>query len=342
MKIFALNTLEIGLNTLDLIRQEVDIYGIIGLSEEKVSSAISGYINQKEYCKKHNINFIEVNDYALSSEGVKDRLLQQPIDLLIVCGWQRLIPPWLIDHCKVAVVGVHGSPWGITKGRGRSPQNWALILGKSEFEISIFKIDANVDSGDIIDTRFFTIEDSDDIRLLNHKSSFLVADMIINLFKKGNLRFNTHLKQTEDAEYLPQRLPDDGEIDWSRTVYEILNFIRALSRPYPGAFSRIGDGKVYFWKAVSFAVKYDFRKYEIGEIVHVFETGELLIRAGDGFLLITDFHASLPILNDLIKDGSVFDGCNYREQIQVIISRHKLKYPNQPINREIMELVRND
>lgn len=342
MKIFALNTLEIGLNTLDLIRREVEINGIIGLSEEKASNAISGYINQKEYCRKNNVNFIEVDDYALSSKRVKDQLLQQPIDLLIVCGWQRLIPLWLIDHCNVAVVGVHGSPWGITKGRGRSPQNWALILGKSEFEISIFKIDANVDSGDIIDTRFFAIEDSDDIRLLNHKSSFLVADMMINLLKNGNLRFNDRLKQTEDAEYLPQRLPDDGEIDWSRTAHEILNFIRALSRPYPGAFSRIGGGKIYFWKASSFVVNYDFHKYDTGEIVHVFETGELLIRAGDGFLLITDFHVSSPIFNDFIKDGSVFDDCNYREQVQAIISRHKLKYPNQPINREIMELVKND
>ena len=80
-------------------------------------------------------------------------------------------------------MGAHGSPLGITKGRGRSPQNWALILGLSTFYISIFKIDPGIDSGQIIETRSFTYSDFDDIKTSYYKVCLLTADMIINNLK---------------------------------------------------------------------------------------------------------------------------------------------------------------
>ena len=60
-------------------------------------------------------------------------------------------------------LGVHGSCDGILKGRGRSPQNWALLMGKTSFDLSIFKISKGVDSGAILATKKVYLDDKDSI-----------------------------------------------------------------------------------------------------------------------------------------------------------------------------------
>ena len=113
----------------------------------------------------------------------KNKLLNTNIDILIVAGWQRLIPEWLIQHCKICVIGSHGSPLGITKGRGRSPQNWALIMGMESFEISIFQIDKGIDSGRIFNTKSFKYSAFDDIKTSYYKVCMLISQMLIELIK---------------------------------------------------------------------------------------------------------------------------------------------------------------
>lgn len=118
MKIFVLSTLGIGADIIDLFQRQIKISGVIGLSNRERTDAISDYVYMADFCQSKGIEFIEVNHYGLSDEGDKKRITQQDIDVLIVAGWQRLIPGWLIKHCSICAIGAHGSPLGITKGRG--------------------------------------------------------------------------------------------------------------------------------------------------------------------------------------------------------------------------------
>ena len=111
----------------------------------------------------------------------KKKLISKEIDILVVAGWQRLIPDWLIDHVEIAVLGGHGSAEGITAGRGRSPQNWALIMGKEHFTISLFRIDSGVDTGPVLLERTFNYSDFDDIQTSYFKTSWLMSDMLVEL-----------------------------------------------------------------------------------------------------------------------------------------------------------------
>jgi methionyl-tRNA formyltransferase len=339
MKIYILNTLEIGINSINILKKNLDISGVIGLSERDDSDKISGYKYLKRYCHDNNLQFIEVESYTLSSHSDKEKLLNLNIDILIVSGWQRLIPSWLIGHCNECVIGSHGSVHGITGGRGRSPQNWALLLGKKEFYISIFKIDEGIDSGSIIDTKSFVLSELDDIKTSYYKVSWLTSHMIIDSINNKRLFAENAVKQEGEARYLPQRLPEDGEIDWSRTSKEIYDFIRALTKPYPGAFSYIGkEGKIVIWKGIPFEINDNSCAFKYGEIVKLYDNSDLLVKTGDSFLLIDDYTGSSE---GCIREGSILLSRCFEDQISNIIDRHYRKYPQLILSDDILSLVGN-
>ncbi|MCD7909897.1 MAG: hypothetical protein LUH04_19890 [Clostridium sp.] len=143
-----------GLDCIRMLAPAIPIAGVIGLAEGNTGD-VAGFYNGEDIYKTLGIAYVEVTDYGLRSQDDRARLLDLPIDILFVISWQRLIPQWLIEHCTHGAIGFHGSPWGIEGGRGRTPQNWALILGKSDFSLSMFAITPGVDSGNVLATREF-------------------------------------------------------------------------------------------------------------------------------------------------------------------------------------------
>ena len=154
MNIFFLTTAGAGIDLLEIIKNEVDIKGVIGLSDRIPEDSISDYAFVGKYCEENNLNFISVESYNLRNKIDIKILSKLNIDILVVGPWGRLIPDWLINKCKIGSIGIHGSSYGIMGGRGRSPENWSLILNEKEFSVSIFKIDIGIDSGEIIEELF--------------------------------------------------------------------------------------------------------------------------------------------------------------------------------------------
>ena len=148
---------------------------------------ISGYIDIREYAFNNEIDYQYVNSYSLKDEDDNQKILNEEFDIIWVAGWQRLIPDWLIDKSPLGAIGMHGSPDGIEKGRGRSPQNWSLLIGCSTFNISLFKVTPNVDDGSIISERSFQYLEGDDIKISYFRVSILVAEMICELLSDLSL-----------------------------------------------------------------------------------------------------------------------------------------------------------
>ena len=338
MKIYVLSALESGIDSINILKKHLELSGVIGLSERPPADNISGYKYFKKYCDDNSVDFFEVQDYSLACPEDRDRLLGLDIDVLIVAGWQRLIPGWLIKHCKICVIGSHGSVNGITGGRGRSPQNWALMLGKKEFFISIFKIDKGIDSGAVIDTKKYVISDLDDIRTSYAKVSWLTSHMIVECVKDGRLNAGNFLNQEGVARYLPQRLPEHGEIDWSRNSREIYDFIRSLTRPYPGAFSYIGGDKIIIWKGIPFEIRDYSDKFKPGEIANIYANGDFLVRTGDSLVLVEDYSGEPDGRGFILKEGLALSSGDFKKQIADIIDRHKRKYPDLVISDDIAAL----
>lgn len=259
------------------------------------------------------------------------------IDYLIVAGWQRLIPKWLIEHCNKCVIGIHGSPYGIEQGRGRSPQNWALLMGKKNFSISIFQIDDGIDSGNIIDTRTFSLSPFDNIRSSYIKSAWLSAHMIIDAIKNKKIEKGQGVCQEHNNRYLPQRLPEDGQIDWTLSSNNVYNLIRALTKPYPGAYTKISGNRCIIWNAIPFDKLVGFDSFNPGQIIKI-SNGfrEILIKTGDAALLITDYDTMPRGFKSDFYEGLQFDSFSFSENIKKIVQRHSEKYPHHKIQEDLI------
>jgi len=339
MNTYILNTLSTGLATIKMLEQYLDIDGIIGLSQRNASDAISGYIYMYPYCLDRKTSFVEVEDYSLLSNHDRDILLQLEIDILVVLGWQRLVPQWLIDHCGICAIGIHGSSSGITGGRGRSPQTWALLLGKEEFTLSVFCLTEGIDSGPIIDSRTFPIQQSDDIKISYYKVGMLTAEMIFEWVRSESPPPSEQDTRDSDARYLPQRRPEDGGIDWNRTSEAIHNFIRALTRPYPGAYTTVAGHQIHIWEGRPFDLGHFNQKFIPGTIVQVFPNGDILVKSSDSFFLVEEYSVSGSPGEFTLEEGLIFESTNFREQCQTIVARHFQRYPELTLSDDVLDQI---
>lgn len=333
MKIFILNATINGKLLSEILCRKCSIKGMITLNENG-NHRTPEYYDYTYFCKERNIECVKVDSYNFSSEQDIDKLSKLDIDLLIVASWQRLIPSWLISKCGIGVIGAHGSHEGITRGRGRSPQNWALLMGKENFSLSIFWIEEEADNGAIIDTREFKYLPTDNILVSYVKVNLYKADMILTNLKNGRIAIKAGTEQSKEGLYLPQRKREDGLIDWNRDAVEINNMVRALTKPYPGAFTRYRGNEFIIWSShpVVTDVSYLFESDRNGTVVSVLEDS-VLIKCGTNYLLVdscTNY--------DEIYEGMVFESGDFKRQMQEIVDRHRGKYST-PLSRLVLDEV---
>ncbi len=320
MHIYILNATVNGKLMTELLVDKLHIDGIIGLTENG-GQKTPEYYDYTKFCQKCSVPYIQMETYGLSSTRDKEILKGLDIDVLIVASWQRLVPEWLINHCKIGIIGTHGSHEGILRGRGRSPQNWALMYGKKRFEFSIFWIEPGTDDGKIIDTEVFEYTDLDTILSSYVKLNILKAEMIIKNIANGRILRKEGCEQTGEALYLPQRIAEDGMIDWNRKSAELYNMIRALTKPYPGAYTVYRGDKYTLWSAIPIN-DIDMSIYNEcanGTVVGIIRDS-ILVKCSDGVLLINQYEGGN------VDKGIVFDSADYHRQMENIVERHKKKY----------------
>ncbi len=327
MRIFVLCATKNGLDLVNLINKHIKVSGVIGISKKLAIS--SELADASEYCRKKKIEYIKLNEYKISNKSRKI-FEDLKIELLICISWQRIIPKWLINIPRYGVIGAHGSHDGIINGRGRSPMNWAILLSKKRFYISIFKIDSEEeDNGDIYDTKFFNINAEDNIETIYLKSHFKISEMILKLIEEKY--YNKKIKQPKKGEYLPKITDNDGFIDWNRSADKIIAFIRSKTKPYKGAQTKIKNKLLRIYEAKKIVLT----KKSIlpGKIIHKTYNNKLVVSCNRGQLIITEYE----LMNKRHKliEGEIFESINFNDQMGEIISRHKKKYPKKNINKSI-------
>jgi len=215
--------------------------------DENYSKNVSGYYPLHELARKHNIpyrKFKKINepDHILKLKNINP-------DYIFVIGLSQLIGKEIIDAAKIGVIGYH--PADLPKHRGRAPIVWQILLGVKYTKCTLFFIDEGIDSGDILGQEEYVIEDTDyaiDVSLKCRKAFRKLIAKVLSQILSETLK---PIKQDEgEATYLLKRIPEDGLIDWDEPVEKIQRLIRAVSKPYPGAFSNYkGKHKVIFWRA---------------------------------------------------------------------------------------------
>ena len=167
-------------------------------------------------------------------------------DVILVMGWYYMIPATIRDLAKYGAWGIHASL--LPAYAGCAPLVWAMIEGQKKTGVTLFKLGDGVDDGDIIEQEEFEIDDTDSIKEVYDKATEKSVGIIRKVFATNyNIKFMPQV--IGERKVYPPRSPKDGEIDWSWEPVKIKNFIRAQSRPYPGAWTMKGDKKVIIWDA---------------------------------------------------------------------------------------------
>jgi methionyl-tRNA formyltransferase len=246
VKIIFIGGVEIGYKVLEGVYSSgVSVHTVFTLTFE-MKEKTSGFIDFEPLTRENNSNLTRVKD--INSKEYIEQIKNINPDLIIVCGWQRLICEDILNIPKLGTIGFHSSL--LPKYRGRAPVNWAIIMGEKETGITMFYLTPNADDGDIIAQKSFPILLNDDCSTIYQKSALAGSELMKEYLPK--IKTNSIIRiHNPSASYpaYPKRTPEDGLIDFNRSALDIYNFVRALTKPYPGAYYyNEKKEKIIVWK----------------------------------------------------------------------------------------------
>ncbi len=189
------------------------------------------FIEFQEYAKVKDIDLITVNSPVM----IEQHIMNNKPDVMIVCGYYRLLSARLLENVTLGVWGIHNSL--LPKYRGGSPLVWQLINKEKVIGSSFFKFSNGMDDGVILDQ--VKIDNADKMTIGEASDSLERAwiskiPKIWSDFCKGDI--NPVEQNHSEASYCAQRQETDGFIDWTLNAKDIDAFIRAQDTPYPRAF----------------------------------------------------------------------------------------------------------
>lgn len=213
----------------------------ISYSESKVNN--TNYADLSIYAEQLNIPFYEVDSTDEKKiTNYNQHLLDLSPDVIIAVGWYYMIPKSIREIPVEGVWGIHASL--LPNYAGGAPLVWAIINGETQTGVTLFRMDSGVDDGDIIDQKVMTITNDDNIGTMIKKTAIASKAIILKSLLKDKIEYTPQDKSKIIV--FPQRSPDDCEIDWSWDSVRIKNFVRAQTKPYPGAWTIINKKKLSF------------------------------------------------------------------------------------------------
>jgi methionyl-tRNA formyltransferase len=233
-----------------LLDASIQIEGVITLKPDALA-ARSGAVDYASALSGRDVPLYRVGN--INSEEALKLLRRMDLDIVFVIGWSQILRPETLAAARIGMVGAHASL--LPHNRGSAPINWALIRGESSTGNTLIWLSPSVDEGQIIDQTTIPITEYDSCETLYRKVGESNRDIILRLVPRllaGELP--GHPQRRTDEPLLPRRRPADGQIDWNLSSREVYNFVRALTRPYPGAFSTL-DGKRWTIWACAFSPK---------------------------------------------------------------------------------------
>ncbi len=216
------------------------------------------------------------------NEGFVQELRALQTDLIVVAAYGQILPSAILELPRFGCLNVHASL--LPKYRGASPIQSAILKDESETGVTIMKMDAGLDTGDILTQQTTPIAPTDDAETLHDRLAKLGADLLVRTipdYIAGKIA--PRPQPTEWAGYAPKISKQDGHLDWAQSARSLWNRIRAFT-PWPGAFTYLPDRLkprlLKIWQAEIVE-----QSGQPGEVVQSDKTG-IVIGCGGGALRI--------------------------------------------------------
>lgn len=176
-----------------------------------------------------------------------ERLRELAPDAMVVVGYGQIIPQSVIDIPPLGILNVHASL--LPKYRGAGPIQWAIVEGETRTGVTIMRIDAGLDTGDMLLKKETEIGPEENAVELGRRLAAMGADLLVEALE--GLAAGTIVAEKQDASqatYAPLLKKEDGRIDWSQPAASVHNRIRGL-QPWPGAYTGFRGHTLHIWKA---------------------------------------------------------------------------------------------
>jgi methionyl-tRNA formyltransferase len=224
-------------------------------------------------------------------------------DLIFVVGWSQLVREPFIATAARGVYGMH--PTLLPRHRGRAPIPWAIILGLATTGVTLFQItDPTADSGPVVGQVELALAADETATTLFERVNEAHVELVrrfVPLLLDGTA---PHTPQdARRASAWPKRAPADGIVDWTTRAPYLDAWVRAQTRPYPGAFTWLGKERVVIWRGRPLGAG---GEEPVGTVVAGREDG-VVVRCGQGSLLVEEIEVG----------GRVLDGAAVGERLPV-------------------------
>ena len=169
-------------------------------------------------------------------------------DLLFSFYYRRILPAEMLKEPPLGAWNMHGSL--LPRYRGRAPVNWAVLKGETRTGATLHAMTERADRGPILDQEAVPIGPDD--TAIEVQRRVTAAAVVVLARRLDELEAGTAKPVPQDesaASRFGGRRPDDGRIDWTRPAREVHDLVRAVTHPYPGAFTDVFGAKTFVWRS---------------------------------------------------------------------------------------------
>ena len=213
----------------------------------------------------------------------RERIAELKPDLILSVYYRNMIGTKILDLPPLGAWNMHGSL--LPAYRGRAPINWAILHGESRIGMTLHRMVKSADAGAIIDQNGVNLTPRDTAEEAFRKVLPCARRILarqIDALLAGKVREKA--QDESKATYFGGRKPEDGRIAWTQTSRQIFNLIRAVTDPYPGAFTDVGPARLMVWWAETDSAAARDRHGAPGEILSL---APLVVATADGAMELT-------------------------------------------------------
>jgi len=246
MRFGLVTSVQLGLSCMEAI---YDVGGTLALAltlTDDQARGKSGRAYLDESCGRHGIPLLKTPN--INNDDAVTAIEAAELDWLFIVGWSQIARAPVLSAPRLGVLGMH--PTLLPVGRGRAAIPWAILKRLERTGVTLFKLDEGVDTGPILDQIEVPMRPDIDATELYGRVEHAHAALIRTAFPKLAAGTLTARAQDESrATAWPARRPEDGRIDMNGSAVDAECLVRAVTRPYPGAFVERDERRLIIWRA---------------------------------------------------------------------------------------------
>lgn len=246
MRFGFVTCVQLGLSCMEAIYEVGGTLEVAITLEDDMAKGKSGRVYLDDFCAANDLDLVKIRN--INKPDALAAIREYELDWLFIIGWSQIAREDVLAAPARGVIGMH--PTLLPVGRGRAAIPWAILKGLDKTGVTMFQLDDGVDTGPIIAQHEIPLApDTTATRLYDAVDAAHIVLMKDVFPKLQDDTVRPAAQDDADASEWPGRKPEDGRIDLDGSAVDAERLVRAVTRPYPGAFADLEQGRVVIWSA---------------------------------------------------------------------------------------------